>query len=292
MSTYKGIIILGVIALLVGCVSQPIKKSSDYTVRYIPSEKIDRREGTFVLVRKVDGKYQVHRVNNAFSGDFKDEYSGDVVTDGILWVHGSTVSPYLYTPSRRGHGQYDSEKKTFICFKALIDTTPRGHKHPHPCWSPFVKYDNPLEYISSHERKIKEIDFDEIVRSIEESQLFSKLADTNIGKIDQNSMSYLKVKYKKTAAVIQVDDYTVKPNDEILELTPGDHSITMHCMLNPRGHGPEKGKRVVKGSYELEAGYLNYVDDGRGIAVVGIVCKPQLKTKHCRHAGSRCKKSQ
>lgn len=279
------------IIFIPACASQPITKSSNYSVSFMSHEIIDQKGGKFVVAGKVKGNYEVLKIGDSFQGEIKQAYYQGNAADVILWVNGAIVSPYLITPNS-GEGQYDSDEKSFLCFKSYEVQSMSVVPQPNPCWSPLVEYTNPLYALTSAERKFKKIDEDEVIKVVEQSKLFAKLANPALlSDFNTIKKSYLVLKRSnRTAAVTQVDNYLVTSSDEILELEPGRHVVSMYCMLNPNGHGSEKGKKEVQQTFNFLPGHYKYIKDGRGIAMVGLVCSPQLGDSSCRANLDRCKK--
>jgi hypothetical protein len=187
-------LVLASIAMLVivGCTTTPTKKSHNYDVRYIPSNEIDNMSGVFVLLKKGREGWTIQKYTSAFAEIEKDY---DLVYEqGILWVSNdrTIVTPYFkkaegnhiinsiisfnakekgYTP----HGTYDPEKKTFACRYMESSNLPSRYPQPHPCWSPYMTYKNPLHHLTDSPLKLKILDTEEIVGAVEKSALFERI---------------------------------------------------------------------------------------------------------------------
>ena len=272
--------LIAMTAILIGCAATPpVQKSSNYTVKYITKEKMSG--GKYVVIAPDKGIYKVHYIGDSFEKTKKDLGSGR--SEGVLWIKDNIVSPYFVVP-RVGWGQYDEDLKTFQCPGNPDKYSERDFTRPTPCLGPFTKFKSILDALPGDGYVELVLDVKEIIKSVEESNVFEILASHGSGQYGEtHEFSFLKVKANnREARVLKVNEYEVKDTDEILKLEPGNYALELQCIRFPREHGNKKGKKLGNYVVELVAGYY-YSAEYRGN---DFNCETIIVSKSCRQSRS------
>jgi len=240
------------------------------------------------VLGQVGKQYEILKI-----GDTYDEVKADyhnVRDNAVIWVNGKTVTPFFHTP-KIGHGQYDADKKTFLCIKQAYGSVPSNYTLPHPCWSPLTRELNSRFSLLgvTNDQEIA-IDTNKMIAVVEQSGLFNSSWTELIANTQKENFAYLKVRDEDGhAEILTIDNIPIEESDIYIKVTPGRHKVSMQAVRYPEAHGDGKMKKEETRNFVLKAGYYNYIAMKCGIAMVGLVCPPKLFLVHCRDSEGACK---